>query len=176
MRPFAIMLAFLAAAFGERSPTRQLPSEETRGSLRASLTVPRTVSVGHDAVFQVTLRNVSSERQSFLLEPPGAFFFVKTAGGSVVWTTHFCPQPWTCPIAAVAHPVTIEAGGNLQFVEHWNFLGMNGRRVPSRWYRVAVKLRAYRDTRSTGAVDAGSFEPFRLQADIFVTQDTEAGR
>jgi len=69
MRSFAIMLAFLATAFGGRSSTRQLPSEEARGSLRASLTVPRTVSAGHDAVFQVTLRNVRSERQAFLLEP-----------------------------------------------------------------------------------------------------------
>jgi len=171
MHPLPTLILLLAMAAGEH-PAVPLTVEETRGPLKASLTVPGTAESGEEIGLRITLENVSSERQSFRLEFPSAYFLLRNTGGIVSEAPEACPRPSTCSAPALAQVVTMEPGARREFVEHWN---RAGKCVPPGSYTVVAKLFAYQDVRPVGTVDAGSFEPFSLQADLAMTQGAEGG-
>ena len=167
MHALATLVVILAMATGENSLARPSPGEETRGPLNASLTVLREADAGGDIVLRVTLRNISTERQPFFLESPGATFLVKDASGNILHGS--CPdaQPWTCG-AAMEKRATIEPGAQMEFVDHWH---PPGKCVEPGRYTVMARLRAYHDKLPDGTVDAGSFERFTLRTDLTVRHD-----
>jgi peptidoglycan-associated lipoprotein len=167
----ATLAALLAMAAGGSAPPQK--SEETRGPLKASLTVPPTVDAGPEVELRITLENVSGERQSFRLEVPAASFVVRSVGGSLFYAPESCRQAWTCSHPALAQVITLEPGARKEFVEHWN---LASRCVQPGSYTVAARLRAYQEVRPVGTVDAGSFEPFLIQADVLVHPGADGGR
>lgn len=171
MHALAILAALLAMAASASAPPPK--SEELRGPLKAWLTVPPTVDSGPEVELRITLENVSGERQSFRLEVPGASFVVRGVGGSLFYAPESCPQAWSCSRPALAQFVTLEPGARREFVEHWN---LASRCVQPGSYTVAARLRAYQEVEPAGTVDAGSFEPFRMQAEVQVRPGADGGR
>jgi peptidoglycan-associated lipoprotein len=142
--------------------------------LKAALAVSRTVDGGSEVLLRITLQNTSSERQSFHLEVPSAAFVVRgAAGGGRFVIPESCTRLSTCPAPALARLVTLAPGEEREFVEHWN---LTARCVPPGWYTVSARLRAYQQVRPDGTVDAGAFEPFTLQADLWLGPDASGGR
>jgi outer membrane protein OmpA-like peptidoglycan-associated protein len=167
----ATLAALVAMAAGGSAPPLQ--SEETRGALTASLSVPRTVDAGPEVDLRITLVNVSGERQTFRLEVPSASFVVRGPGGSLYFAPESCPQAWNCSQPALAQYVTMEPGARREFVEHWN---LASRCVQPGSYTVVARLRAYQEVQPPGTVDAGSFEPFVMQADVQLHPGADGGR
>jgi len=171
MRQLATAFALFAMGTAEHSPARPAQIDETRGSLKASLTVHPASSSNRELLLQITLRNTSSKRQSFFLESPGASFVVMSASGRIVFASDPCLRPWTC-VAALAQLTTLEPGAQLEFVEHWT---MSGKCVQPGWYTVTARLRAYQDKRPEGGVDAGSFESFLLRGRVWISEIHDTG-
>jgi hypothetical protein len=172
MFPVATAVALLAMATGDHSVARPASGEVRRGTLKASLTVSQSADAKADVVLRVVLKNVSNQRQSFLLERPGAEFFVKDARGSVVHASVPCLQIGPCN-PGLPELATLERGDQVEFVERWRPLGNCG---PTRAYTVKVKLRAYQGRGPDGTRDVGSVVPFTLLADILMRRDGETGR
>jgi outer membrane protein OmpA-like peptidoglycan-associated protein len=122
---------------------------------------------------RITLENLSGERQSFRVEVPGASFVVRGAGGSLFFAPESCPQAWNCSQPALAQFVTMEPGARREFVEHWD---LASRCVLPGSYSVVARLRAYQEVQPPDTVDAGSFEPFVMQAEVQVLPGADGGR
>jgi outer membrane protein OmpA-like peptidoglycan-associated protein len=167
------VLATLAALLAMSAGGSEPQSEEIRGPLKATLSVPRMVDAGPEVDLRITLENVSGERQSFRLEVPGASFVVRGAGGSLFFAPESCPQAWSCSQPALAQHVTLEPGARREFVEHWN---LASRCVQPGAYTVVARLRAYQEVQPAGTVDAGSFEPFVLDGDVQLKAGPDGGR
>jgi hypothetical protein len=114
---------------------------------------------------------VSNQRQSFLLERPGAEFLVKDGRGAVVHASVPCFQVGPCN-AGLPELATLEPGEQMEFVERWR---PRGRRLPPGLYSVKATLRAYQGRRPDGTGDVGSVVPFTLRTDILVRRDGNAG-
>jgi hypothetical protein len=171
MSPVATLLAVLAMVSGEPPLANSWRGEETRGPLRASLTVSSSAEAKGDIVLRVVLRNVSNQRQSFFLERPGVAFYVK-GGRGVAHASAPCLQIGTCK-AGLHELTTLGPGEQMEFVEYWRPHGGCSRAGS---YSVEAKLRAYQERRPDGTVDVGSFVPFTLLTDILVRREGEPGR
>lgn len=165
-------LALLAMATGESVVSNPSIAEVRRGPLKATLTVSQPVEGRVEVVLRVILRNVSSQPQPFLLERPGAEFFVKDPRGAVVHASAPCFQAGPCN-AGLPEPSTLGPGEQLEFVEHWRPGG--GCPAPGR-YSVKAKLRAFQAPRPNGVVEAGSFASITLLTEFVVRRDGEPGR
>ena len=165
-------LALLAMATGESPVANPLPAEVRRGALTASLTVSQTVEERAEVVLRVILRNGSSQPQPFLLERPGAEFFVKDARGAVVHASVPCFQGGPCN-AGLPELTTLGPGEQLEFVERWRPGG--GCLAPGR-YTVKAKLRAFQARRPDGVVEVGSSSSFTLLTEFVVRRDGEPRR
>jgi len=171
MHQLATAFALFALGTAEHSPAGPAQVDETRGPLKASLTVGPASSSSRELLLQITLRNTSSKRQSFFLESAGVSFVVTSASGRIVFASDPCLRPWTC-VAALAQLTTLEPGAQLEFHEHWT---MRDKCVQPGWYTVTARLRAYQDRRPEGSVDAGSFESFLLRGRVLIAQLHETG-
>lgn len=166
----ATALALLAMSNGEPSVMNPSPGEATRGSLRASVTVSQSADAKAEVVFRVVLRNVSSRRQSFSLERPGAEFFIKDGRGSVVHASVPCLHIGPCN-PGLPELTTLGQGEQVEFVERWRPRGSC-----ERTYTVKVKLRAYQGRGPDGTRNVGSVAPFTLLTHFLMRRDGETGR
>jgi hypothetical protein len=172
MFPVVTAVALLAMATDGHSFVRPSSGERRQGPLKASLSASQSADAKADIVLRVVLRNVSNQRQSFLLERPGAEFFVKDARGSVVHASAPCLQIGPCS-PGLPELATLEQGDQMEFVERWR---PSGNCSLARAYTAKVKLRAYQGRGPDGTRDVGSVVPFTLLTDILVRRDGETGR
>jgi hypothetical protein len=164
-------LVLLAMASGELAVTDSAAGEVRHGPLTASLTVWQSAEARTEVVLKVVLRNVSGQRHSFYIEPPGAEFFVKDGRRAVAHASVPCVQIGPCN-AGLPELKTLDPGEQLEFVEHWRARGSS--LVPGR-YIVKAKLRTYQGRRPDGTGGAGDFVPFTLLTEILVRGGGETG-
>lgn len=162
----AMALTLLGMAAGDFSLAIPPPVQVRSGPLAATLTVSRSTEPVAEVVLGVVLRNVTGEPQSFLLERPGAEFYVRNGRGTVVHAPPPCPQIATCR-AGLPEFVTLGPGEEIRIVERWRPRG--GHLEPGS-YAVAAKVRAYPGRHPVVAGDVQFLVPFRLRADVRVTR------
>ena len=168
--PAFVLLAMATGGFA--TVANPSPAEVRRGPLTASLTVSQPGEGKAEVLLKVVLRNVSNQAQPFLLERPGAEFFVKDGRGTVVHASVPCFQGGPCN-TGLPELTTLGPGEQLEFVERWRPRG--GCLVPGR-YTVKAKLRAFQGRRPDGVVEVGSLASFTLLTDIMVRREGEPGR